>query len=522
MKRVVGRIVLAAFGAVACSAMGADFAGGGVGPIPDNNPVGRDITFNVSGNVGGIGTVVLRLGLQHSWSGDLVATLRSPGNGAKLLVFGRVGVGASTFGASSNFNGVYEFSDRGRDLWAVAVPLDSAQDVPAGRYRTSGLGVSGTAHGGCTTSLAGAFEGLVGSQVNGTWTLTIADLGGGDTGTISSAVLSISEAGDDLFGNGFDTPILGACQRVRSDYTGSGRSSYVVVRNTGGGAGGAVTWFVKDNDGTASGAVTNFVLGVSSDYFIDGDFEGDGIADAVVWTPATGQFTIRRSSRPGLAPLKIALGQSGDDPKHIGDFDGDGIDDLAVYRAGATQGALSRTWIRLSSSGAVRELATGEQGAYPNGGIDYTGDGRADMAIQANAGGGVASFRIYDGTSGAIASSFTFGSPTDVMVLGNHVGDARGDITLIRGSAGNITWTTRDGSTGIGHPAVVLGQSATDYALSGDFDGDGLDDYAAWRPSAVTGQSKFMIRRSRTPSSPPLEVFHGQSGDYPVANARTH
>lgn len=509
---------------MAGTSMAADFAGGGAGPIPDSNQTGLTVSFNVSGISSGVGRLALKLDLAHTFVGDLEATLRAPGGVAQLVVFGRVGrTPAFTLGRSANLGGVYEFSDRAAaDLWATAATLTSSETVPPGAYRTSGAGVAGTWRGGCTTWLAGAFAGLTGAQVNGTWTLTIADRVGGDTGSINSALLSIGEAADDLFSDGFDAPVTGSCQRVRSDYTASGRSSYVLVRNTGGGPGGAITWYVKDNDGSAAGAESNFELGNASDFFVDGDIDGDGIADAIVWSAgATGQFKVRRSSRPGLTPLLVSFGTTGDDPKHIGDYDGDGIDDLAVYRAGTGAGAPSHTLIRLSSTGKVRDLVTGENGAFPNGGIDYTGDGRADMAIQSNAGGGVANIRIFDGMDGALAATFNFGAPSDVMVLGNHFGTSLGDITTIRGVSGDIQWTTRDGQTGIGQPAVALGASASDYPLSGDFDGDGLDDYAVWRPSATAGASKFIVRRSSSPATP-LEVPMGQSGDYPVENSRTH
>jgi len=63
--------------------------------------------------------------------------------------------------------------------------------------------------------------------------------------------------------------------------------------------------------------------------------------------------------------------------------------------------------------------------------------------------------------------------------------------------------------------------STTDITLSGDYDGDGVDDYAVWRPSATVGQSKFIVRRSLFPATP-LEVFLGLNSDYPAANARSH
>ena len=74
---------------------------------------------------------------------------------------------------------------------------------------------------------------------------------------------------------------------------------------------------------------------------------------------------------------------------------------------------------------------------------------------------------------------------------------------------------------GAAQPTIVHGASATDFALTGDYDGDGLDDYAVWRPSPMPAQSKFIVRRS-TNTAVLLEVFAGENGDYPVANTRVN
>lgn len=505
----------------------ADFAGGGLGSIPDNNPAGINITFNVSGFTQPLSQIRLRLGLSHTYVGDLRATLVSPSGTARLVVFSRLGYRAnSTMGVSSNLSGTYRFDDAGGDLWTTIAPLNTNGVVPSGAYRPSTAGITSAEgvrnnHGGCSTSFAGAFGGLTPTDTNGIWTLNIADVNSGDTGSVSSAMLSLLDGSDALYQSGFEPAALGTCKLAWLDLTGSGRSSYVVVRNTGGGVGGAITWFVKDNNAVTGGSTTSFELGIASDFFVTGDWDGDGIGDAAVWRSGNpGQFIIRPSSRPTRL-ITQTFGQTGDDPKHDGDYDGDHRTDFAVYRAGATSGAVSRTLIKLSGGGPDRSLVTGENGAFPSGGIDYTGDGIADMAVQANAGSGVASFRIYDGATGALANSFNFGAPTDVIVTGKHTGNAIADVTTVRGSAGQINWTTRDGGTGIGQPSILFGASATDYVLSGDYDGDGLDDYAVWRPSATAGQSKFIVRPSTSPDTP-IEIPFGNNGDFPVGNSRSH
>ena len=500
----------------------ADFAGSGVGAIPENNPAGINVTFSVSGIAMPIKRVQLTLTLTHTYIGDLEATLTSPGGIAHLLILGRIGSNSTNGnGFPSNLGGKYTFDDSGGDLWVAAgAPLTSTNTVPPSRYRTSTGGTILSSHGGCATSLAGAFGGLSGTNTNGTWTLKIADRATGDTGSISSAILTVLD--DNLFTDSFDA-VRGTCKLAQFDFTGTGRSSYVVVRNTGGGSSGAITWFIQDNDGTLTGAPQSFIHGIASDTVLSGDFDGDGISDAAVWSPGVpsgAQFIVRRSSRPN-SPLVVPFGQPGDDPKQVGDYDGDGFDDFAVYRAGVASGNPSHTLIHLTRGGLDRDFITGENGAFASGGIDYTGDGRADVAIQANAGGGTASFRIFDGSTGALVNTFNFGTPTDVLVVGNHAGNFLYDITTVHGSGGNIVWATRDSGTGIGQPSVNWGLSATDFPLSGDFDGDGLDDYAIWRPNANPAMTIFYIRPSANPGTP-ITLNFGQNGDYPVENSRSH
>lgn len=501
-----------------------DYPGTGVGAIPDNNATGLTISFNAAGFGQQVGDVRLQLTMTHTFVRDLTATLTSPSGVSRLIVFGRVGLRTTGAGGSADLSGTYAFSDSGKDFWATAAPLANAAIIPPGNYRTS-TGAAGTVgqtnnYGGCQTSLTGAFLALSAADASGTWTLNIADLQAGDNGNVTAATLSLSPLPDIVSRNGFEVAPLGVCTKTALDFTGSGRASYVVVRNTGGGPTGAITWFIKDNDLAGVGVETSFVHGISGDFFLTGDWDGDGIADAGVWRAgAVGQFIIRLSSRP-TRPLTLPFGTSGDDPTIVDDFNGDGLTDFVVFRPGATSGAVSRTLMLLNNSTVQRDFATGVNGSFPLSG-DYNGDGAADIGVQSNAGGGNAAFQLFNGLSGTPEGSFTFGTPTDVIVDGNHSGNAVDDVTVIRASSGNILWNTRDGSTGIAQTQVTHGLSASDFVLGGDYDGDGLDDHAVWRASATPGQSKFVIRRSTLPATP-LEVFFGLQGDYPIGNVRTH
>lgn len=517
-------------GLLATTAAGAvDYAGTGVGAIPDNNASGLNVSFNTTGFQGPLGHVRVSLNMSHTFVGDLRATLTSPNGLARLVLFARTGYKRSSSpGVSANLAGAYVFDDElGADLWAATAPLVTSQTVPPGSYRTSTAGFSGISDaGGCSTHLDLAFGGLDPTQAGGVWTLNVADVGAGDSGTVNSATLTLN-ASSVMFASGFESGApgpapaasnaAGTCRKALYDYTGDGRADYPTVRNTGGGPAGAITWTIVEN---GAGTLPTFVHGNAGDSFIDGDFDGDGIADAVVWRASTG-FLVRRSSRPQDALLEIPFGQVGDNPRHVGDYDGDGVSDAAVFRDGAVAGAPSVFLIRLSSTGQTRTITAGENGAFPSGGIDLNGDNRADVGVQSNGGGGQARFRQFDGTSNFNFTDTLFGTPTDLYVTGNHAGNLRGDITVVRGMSGMYNWTTREAIGGAAQPTIVHGASATDFVLTGDYDGDGLDDYAVWRPSAMPAQSKFIIRRS-TNTAVLLEVFAGEQGDYPVANTRVN
>ena len=525
------RLWVLGLGLLATTAAGAvDYNGSGVGAIPDNNPNGMNVTFNTTGFQGPLARVRVTLNMNHTFVGDLRATLISPNGLARLVLFARTGYKRSApAGTQANLAGAYVFDDLlGGDLWLAAAPLTTAQTVPPGPYRTSTAGFSNISDaGGCSTHLNLAFGGLDSTEASGTWTVNVADVGIGDTGSVNSATLTL-EPTLVMFASGFETGdqgpapaasnAAGTCRKALFDYTGDGRSDYPTIRNTGGGTGGAITWTVIEN---GAGTLPTFVHGISTDSFIDGDFDGDGIADAVVWRPTTGNFLVRRSSRPQDSQLEIAWGQSGDDARHVGDYDGDNVSDAVVYRAGAVAGAPSVFLIRVSSTGQLRTLTAGENGSFPSGGIDLNGDNRADVGVQSNPGGGVARFRQFDGTSNFNFTDTTFGIPTDLYVTGNHAGNLRGDITVVRSESGQLNWTTREAIGGAAQPTIVFGASGTDSVLTGDYDGDGLDDYAVWRRSAMPAQSKFIIRRS-TNTGVLLEVFAGEQGDYAVANARVN
>ncbi len=491
---------------------------GTLGPIPDGpgtpTTCGSDgaplnVTFTVSGMTAPLSSVQLSetFSPAHTWRGDLGATLIAP-NATSMLLYKYINsTTAGGCGSSNDFAGPYVFSDTGAS--ATNIWSDTNTITPAGTWRNVGTGGAGAANPPAFTNLTAAFSGLTTAQINGTWTLRMTDGGAGDTGSVSAATLTL----------------VGAAAPAQHiiDFDGDGKTDFSIVRNTGGGPSGQVTWMNQIN---GSGAVSGAQWGIASDFFVPADYDGDGKTDIAVWRPGTAQasgmgFYILQSATNTLKYDNF--GQTGDDPTVVADYDGDGKADVAVYRGGATAGAQSTWFYRGTLSnplGNVTFIPWGQNGDFPSPG-DYDGDGKADFVVQRNNGGGQARFWIRF-ANGTIDNSIVFGTPTDVVVPGDYDGDGKTDIAVVRASGGFINWFVRKSSTGTisANPDAIFGLSASDFVAQGDYDGDGKTDFAVWRPNADPTQNFFFYLRSNGGTAAQSEW--GQNGDYPVANYNTH
>lgn len=331
--------------------------------------------------------------------------------------------------------------------------------------------------------------------------------GGGPTGDNSNYI------GVDTFSYTPGTPAVPSDAPI--DFNADGRTDYAVVRNTGGGPSGQITWFYNLNN--SANPTVAFAWGLATDFFISEDFDNDNKDDIAVWragAPTVASFYIFNSA---TSTVRVeAFGQTGDDPTVVDDYNGDGSADLAVYRAGATAGAQSTWYYRTAANGPVTYVPWGQNGDFVAPG-DYDGNGSADFCIQRNNGGGQAAFWTKLSTG---ATTFTvFGTPTDVVVPGDYDGDGKTDIATLRGVSGAIQWTyLASSNSSINY--ITFGASATDFPTQGDFDGDGKTDAAIWRPSATAGQSTFWARSTASAAVTAFPI--GANGDYPVGNYNSH
>ncbi|MEQ0557843.1 S8 family serine peptidase [Amycolatopsis sp. NEAU-NG30] len=145
--------------------------------IPDNSPVGASVTIPVTG-VGRASRVTFSVdgttcsaepnattvGLNHTYVGDLVGTLTAP-SGAKATVFQRNG------GSGKNLCKVV-FADNAA---AAFSSVTSANAPFTGSWRP-----------------ASPLGGLTGVVADGTWTFSVVDAAGGDTGSIRAVALHVN------------------------------------------------------------------------------------------------------------------------------------------------------------------------------------------------------------------------------------------------------------------------------------------------------------------------------------------
>lgn len=491
--------------------------GTNIGPIPDNDAAGRSVAFAVSNLKGRVRSVSVTMEITHSFIGDLDVRLISPGGRAQLVLFSRPGGSrASADGMHANLAGTYTFADTAvGDLWGTIKPQTTDFLLPSGSYRASTGGrLLLSDVGGCATHLDRVFGGLSGADVNGQWTLKISDRGPQDFGAVNVVTLHI-DIDDGILAGGFEdlerptpTPVSdtrGRCKNTPFDFTGSGLTSYATVHSASDASESPLLWTVRDNNGGDDGALQQFEFGLRNDQALDGDYDGDGIGDAVVWNNLLEAFLVRRSSRPTDVPLTLRMGQSHNSTLS-GDYDGDGVTDAAVYREGYPAPGQAALRIALSRSGTVRTLLLGANEAYASGGVDADGDGRADIAIQrlANDGSDLSRYDLYT-SAGTLFDTFVIGSEGAYTVPGRHLGPISGSLTLADIENSQWMWRTRNLDTDVVTDPFPFGLD-DDTLLGGDYDGDGVDDYAFWREAQGAVPGMFVVRRSTSPDAAPLEL----------------
>ncbi|MGI9518448.1 MAG: proprotein convertase P-domain-containing protein [Pirellulaceae bacterium] len=178
---LVGLFVLPAF-------LTADIVKSGLGGnIPDNNAGGVSFSAEVAEDEMVEGVLLQLNGFNHTWVGDLVITLTGP-DGSVATIMNRTGTGF--LNDSSNLTAftqsgppsAYIFDDDATgDWWAEAALGGTNYEMRPGPYRPSD-------DSGLFASMNAQFAN---KSSQGTWTLTVSDNLGGDTGALETWDLTL-------------------------------------------------------------------------------------------------------------------------------------------------------------------------------------------------------------------------------------------------------------------------------------------------------------------------------------------
>jgi hypothetical protein len=274
-----------------------------------------------------------------------------------------------------------------------------------------------------------------------------------------------------------------AAKNKISDFDGDGRTDLSVYTPATG------DWLVeKSSDSTQS----TLNWGLPGDITAPGDFDGDGKTDNAIFRPSTGTWWFVMSGN-GSRPA-IQFGLSGDIPV-AADYDGDGKTDIAVWRPS------NGVWYINQSSLGIRYAQWGAAGDKVFSG-DYDGDGKDDLVVWRPSTG---VWYVLQSSNG-VPLYYGFGTNGDKPLFADFDGDSRSDIAVYRPSSG--VWYSLNSSDGA-FRAYQFG-IAEDVPVPADYDGDGKCDIAVFRPSSDvwyrvnSGNSSVVVRQFGAPGDSPL------------------
>ncbi|MGB7210337.1 MAG: VCBS repeat-containing protein [Pyrinomonadaceae bacterium] len=182
----------------------------------------------------------------------------------------------------------------------------------------------------------------------------------------------------------------------------------------------------------------------------------------------------------------------------------------SFYTTGAiSAGAYTITMQDVTVQGAVQPPANDAP-------VDINGDGKTDYTVIRNTGGGINGQATWwtSFQDGFPTLSTDWGIASDQFIPADYDGDGKDDFAVFRPGAQGIFFIVRSATqTLFSEPFGITGDDAT---VVGDYTGDNIDDIAVYRSGTTTGAQSFWFYRSI--GSPPgvQTVEWGQNGDFPA------
>lgn len=195
------------------------------------------------------------------------------------------------------------------------------------------------------------------------------------------------------------------------------------------------------------------------------------------------EFRLRQSNTSGNADIVVKFGQDGDLPI-TGDWDGDGDTDVGVFRP-ATGQFLLRQLVRFHPI-TVTVTFLGEPGDLPVIG-DWDGDGVDTFGVYRDNGATLPVFFLTNSTAsdGAVLKvdqQVFVGEPGDLPLSGDFDGDGRDTLAVYRPTNALFFIVNEAGGLGLGFRFGRIG----DLPFTGDWNGDGRDSVGVFRPTDKT------------------------------------
>ena len=254
------------------------------------------------------------------------------------------------------------------------------------------------------------------------------------------------------------------------------------------------------------------------------DFDGDGKTDLVITRldPSRNNqlywFTLNSRDNSFTAMQwggRIVPDEFAQDDIHLlEDFDGDGKTDIGVFRKRYVYPpAPTYFYILRSSDGTMQAIQWGNSDDDEIS-QDYDGDGKADIAVARNTGGGLVWFIL--GSRAGYYIEFVSGR-FNVPIKGDYDGDGKADIAAVRTNEFlQQYFYIKRSSTGQ-ESITQFGNGRIDYVVPGDYDGDKKTDIAVWRGKGETHAGMWYWIRSSDGNWGSVQLGTGtQIYDYPV------